>query len=131
MRNAFVPPVLAIATIACMAIFESSIPLTLYWSMIVVSLGVILVWKLAIRTTICQMLTFDVDQENISALKPVAIAYIAFLPLTSLALWTIWYFNLGLSIFLLFVSIWLLRKELYALMLSRRLAELNGSKVVS
>ena len=130
MRNSIAPPVLAIAVVACTACFESSIPSTLYWSMIVASLGIILAWKLAMRATICQMesFSFDVDQENMTALKPIAIAYLAFLPLMFLALWAIWYFDLGLSIFLLFIGIWSIRREVYALMLSRRLGQLSASK---
>jgi hypothetical protein len=130
MRNLIVPPVLAIAVVACMACLESSVPSTFYWSMIAASLGTIITWKLAVGATICQMKTFSfgVDQENMTALKPIAIAYLAFLPLMSLALSAIWYFDLGLSIFLLFIGIWSIRKEVYALSLSHRLGHLSGSK---
>ena len=98
--------------------------------MIVASLGIILAWKLAMRATICQMesFSFGVDQENMTALKPISIAYLAFLPLMSLALWAIWYFDLGVSIFLLFIGIWSIRNEVYALILSQRLGQLSGSK---
>ena len=130
MRNSIAPPVLVIAVVACMACFESSIPSIFYWSMIVASLGIILAWKLSMRATICQMesFSFGVDQENMTALKPIAIAYLAFLPLMSLALWAIWYFDLGVSIFLLFIGIWSIRNEVYALILSQRLGQLSGSK---
>ena len=74
--------------------------------------------------------SFAVDQGNMTALKPIAVAYLTFLPLMFLALCAIWYFNLGLSIFLLFVCIWSIRKEVYALMVSRRLGELSGSQTV-
>ncbi len=124
MRHSILAPVLAIAVVVCVACFESSIPAMFYWPMIVASFGIILAWKLAMRSTIFQIesLSIRVDPKTMAALKPIGIAYLAFVPLTLLALWVMWYLDLGLSIFLLCVGVWSIRKEVYALMLSRRLA---------
>ncbi len=70
----------------------------------------------------------DVDQEYMTALKPIAIAYLACYPLMVLALCAIWYFGLRLSISLLFLCIWSVHKEVYALVVMRRLAELSSPK---
>ncbi len=101
MRHSILAPILAIAVVVCLACFESSIPAMFYWPMIVASFGVMLAWKLAMRSTIFQMegQNFRVDPKTMAMLKPIGIAYLAFVPLMLLALWTMWYLNLACQSF--------------------------------
>ena len=121
MQSTIYPPVLAVAMMVCLAICESSLPAFVCWTLVAVSISVILFWKFSVRGAVRDMPELNMTQNNLSTLMPLAVVYIASLPILGLAFAAIWYFNLGLLSFLILVCIWSLRKELFAIMLTRRL----------
>lgn len=125
LSNSLALPALALIALVSIGIIDSTLPTSLYWSLLVAVLIVLVVWQITFRIRFASAVHAVVLEDQMVAARPYATAYaIVCLGLVA-AMACPRYFEISPTFLIAGIAAWFLRRDLWAAMILRGLDRID------